>query len=415
VAILVLILSAFAGGGISLYISVISAPSGHHLQLIVVLTAVVLCIIGCGIVVFYQIRVRKALHNQNEAQKIAKLGSWERDLETGRGYWSENRYRLFGLKPKRYAPSPDEFYSLLHPDDRERVKQTVSEALKGAEHYEVSYRLAEDPEKRIFVSRGTVVRDNAGKAVSVVGTSQDITEKVHQEEQNEALIAQKDLFISRLGHDLNTPLTPLVTLLPMIRNQLVDEKQLKRLLICIDSVEQIQNLVASSMQLARRFQPLKTPLDFTTFSLFKSVNDIIHDMTALLDSQKMTCKNLIDPSITIFADHGEVETLFTNLINNAIKFSPSASPIEIKAEQSGCSVTISVLDYGVGLEPEELQHIFEDFYKADPSRHELGSAGLGLSICRQIVLNHGGLITASSGGKGAGTTISFTLLAGDAI
>jgi len=201
----------------------------------------------------------------------------------------------------------------------------------------------------------------------------------------------------------------------MIRNQLVDEKQLKRLLICIDSVEQIQNLVASSMQLARRFQPLKTPLDFTTFSLFKSVNDIIHDMTALLDSQKMTCKNLIDPSITIFADHGEVETLFTNLINNAIKFSPSASPIEIKAEQSGCSVTISVLDYGVGLEPEELQHIFEDFYKADPSRHELGSAGLGLSICRQIVLNHGGLITASSGGKGAGTTISFTLLAGDAI
>lgn len=414
-AILTAIASAFLGGGVSLYISSLRDPSDHHLQLAVALAIVVLCIVGCGIIAYYQISLRLALHNQDEAQKLAGLGSWERDLKTGRGYWSKNRYRLFGLLPRKIAPSQDEFISMIHPDDRNLVKEAVSSAISKGLNYEITYRLANDSLNRVFVSRGAVARDPAGIPLKIVGTSQDVTEKIRQQKLTESLILQKNAFISRLAHDLNTPLTPLVTLLPMLMDRISDEKQLKWMDICINSVEQIRSLVASSMQFARRFQPLRHPLNFTTFPLFDFVNEILQDKAKSFAAKDVICKNSIAPSITICADHAEIEIVFAKILENAVKFSPAGSEIEVKAEQIGCSVTVSVVDHGVGLDQEELQHIFEDFYKADPSRHELGSSGLGLSICRQIVLNHGGLITAVSDGKGLGTTISFTLLAGDDI
>ena len=407
--------SAMLGGAVSGLVSSAGGGGNHFLQLSIALTLVVLAIVAAGTVFYYQRSLRQALHNQDEAQMLAGLGSWERDLASGTGYWSKNRYRLFGMKPRAVAPNQEEFYSLLHPDDREQVRQVVSNALANADSYETIYRLAHDPLKRTFISRGKILRDEHGKAVSIVGTSQDITEKLQHDRLTESLISQKDLFISRLGHDLNTPLTPLVTLLPMVRTAVQDEKQLKRLDLCISSVAHLRNLVSSSMQLARRFQPLRTPLAFGVFSLHEHVDGVLAHMQELFIAHAITSENRVDPQISLYADSGEVETVFFNLFNNAIKFSERGSTVIIDAVKDNCSVNVSVTDSGAGLNEAELPFVFDEFYKADASRHELGSSGLGLSICRQIILNHGGLISASSPGKGFGTTITFTLLAGDAI
>lgn len=414
--IIVGICSALLGAAVSLAVFKYGSPHAHYLQLILALATLVTFIIVVGTVVYFQISFRRALKNQDEAQKIAKLGSWERNLTTGIGYWSDNRYRLFGMKPGRYAPTLDEFYSLLHPDDRERVRNTVSDAFKNSTHYEVQYRIANDAENRHFISRGTIIRDALGKAVSVVGTSQDITEKIEHEKQNAALIAQKDQFIARLGHDLNTPLTPLITLLPMVRKQLDDEKHIKRLDICIQSVTHLRDLVVSSMELAHHFQPLRHTLHFSTFSVSNLVDDVTNSLNDVLKSHSMVVRNIIAPEITIHADMDQIETVIKQILTNAIKFSSKGSEILCSASvENNCSVTISITDHGVGLSSEEITHIFDEFYKADSSRHELGSSGLGLAICRQIILNHGGLIRANSDGKGLGTTLSFTLLAGGAI
>ena len=108
-------------------------------------------------------------------------------------------------------------------------------------------------------------------------------------------------------------------------------------------------------------------------------------------------------------DKLRLEELFDNLIGNSVKYSPNGSDITIDARDDGKFVLVSVKDEGVGMNSEQLDHIFEEFYKADESRHDFGSSGLGLSICKRIVEKHGGKIWAESKGKGKGTTMFFTI------
>jgi signal transduction histidine kinase len=92
-----------------------------------------------------------------------------------------------------------------------------------------------------------------------------------------------------------------------------------------------------------------------------------------------------------------------------VKYSPNGGNITIDAKDDGKFVVVSVKDEGTGMNSEQLNHVFEEFYKADESRHDFGSSGLGLSICKRIVEKHGGKIWAESKGKGKGTTMFFTI------
>jgi signal transduction histidine kinase len=101
--------------------------------------------------------------------------------------------------------------------------------------------------------------------------------------------------------------------------------------------------------------------------------------------------------------------VFNNLITNAVKYSPFGSTVTIDACDEGDFVTVSIKDTGAGLSEEQLDYIFDEFYKADKSRHDFNSSGLGLSICKQIVEKHGGKIWAESLGIGKGSVFYFTV------
>jgi signal transduction histidine kinase len=105
----------------------------------------------------------------------------------------------------------------------------------------------------------------------------------------------------------------------------------------------------------------------------------------------------------------QLRELFANLIANTVRFSPEKGVIRITAEQQAATVTVAIHDDGIGIEAAHLERIFDEFFKADESRHDLDAAGLGLSICKRIVFNHHGRIWAESPGLGKGTTIRFTL------
>jgi signal transduction histidine kinase len=120
----------------------------------------------------------------------------------------------------------------------------------------------------------------------------------------------------------------------------------------------------------------------------------------------------IDPRIAVRVDNVEFEELFYNLISNAIKYSREGGNITINADDRGDIVIISVKDTGIGLTEEQIEHVFDEFFKVDESRHELDSSGLGLSICKKIVNKHGGNIWAESNGRDLGTTIFFTIRKG---
>lgn len=400
------------GAGASLSLHFNGFHIDHRVQLAAGLVLVSLFIVLSMRLAHYQQSLAQAKKNLDEAQQLAALGSWERDLNTGRGYWSENHYRLFGMQPGETAPSLDEFFALIHGDDREQARDTVMAAIRTGSGYEISYRLANDGSSRVFLSRGKVLLDDNRKPVTVVGTLQDVTEKHTQERLREALIKQKDMFITRLGHDLKTPLTPLVALLPLIRSRTSDDKQRELVDICINNASHIKDLVSKTIKVARLSSPAQPLLNLVDIGLAAAVDEFVSIMAVADLGHGTVIENLIKPGIVVQADMHELEVVFLNLIGNALKFSPPGSLVSVDAVSENGLVTSSVRDNGIGLAPAEEIHIFDEFYKVDPSRHDLGSSGLGLTICRQIVEHHGGRIWAESPGLGKGTAIYFTLAAG---
>ena len=225
--------------------------------------------------------------------------------------------------------------------------------------------------------------------------------------QLEEMIRQKDLFLVRLGHDLKTPITPLVTLLPLVRDREQDAKQKELLDVAVENINTLKDLVIKSLKLARVKSSKELKLE--EFGLKEETDKVLRKREQYVDEQNLKISNRIERDIMVRADRVEFEELMYNLVSNGIKYSLPASAIHIEAEPEGEYIRISVIDTGVGLTESQVKHVFDEFYKVDESRHELDSSGLGLSICKNIVKNHGGEIRAMSEGLGKGTTISFTL------
>lgn len=118
-----------------------------------------------------------------QAQRIAHLGYWERDIATDRIYWSDETYRIFGLEPRESVIRFDSFGELLHPEDRVRVAGAIAETIGGGARYDIEYRIVRpNGEIRFIHSQGDVVKDASGKPYHMFGTVQDITEQKHAEQ-----------------------------------------------------------------------------------------------------------------------------------------------------------------------------------------------------------------------------------------
>jgi PAS domain S-box-containing protein len=122
-------------------------------------------------------RLRRTQEQLAEAEQLAQLGSWERDLIEDRVWWSDELYRIFGLLPKQSAPSYQGLLDRIHPDDRGRLDRTVQRILADPGSFRMRIRILR-PDKRVRVlqSRGEVLVDAAGRPIKIVGTAQDITE-----------------------------------------------------------------------------------------------------------------------------------------------------------------------------------------------------------------------------------------------
>lgn len=149
-----------------------------------------------------QARLREGLRQRErslaEAQRIAHLGSWERDVVTGALSWSEESYRIFGLEPGTFAGTVEAFRALVHPDDRSRAAPT-QEDLAAGDPAPVDYRIIRpDGSLRFIHEVSEVIRDAGGTPIRYVGTTQDITERVHLEAQQTRLARLLDELSSEI-------------------------------------------------------------------------------------------------------------------------------------------------------------------------------------------------------------------------
>lgn len=227
-------------------------------------------------------------------------------------------------------------------------------------------------------------------------------------EEIQKLLKHKIEFIGQLGHDLKTPLTPLVGLLPTIKKKEKDP-ELKKLLGIINcNVLFMRDIVGKTLKLERLNSP-KSVLNFEEANLFDCIKNISVNKEYIFKNKNLKFENRVDKNFNVCLDKIEFKELIDNLLSNAAKFTSEGGNISIDAEKKDEFIKVSVSDTGVGLTSEQIEHIFEEFYKADPSRHNLDSSGLGLPICKRIVERHGGKIWVESKGLGKGSTFHFLL------
>lgn len=271
-------------------------------------------------------------------------------------------------------------------------------------------------ELRYVWSSATPLYNMQGDMVGGIQSLRDITDLRRIEQEKTMLEAQlhhssmMESLMTQLSHDLKTPLTPLFALLPMVRKKVADPSLERMLDICQSSVNQIQGLSSKALDLVR-LSCRETRLQTLPVQLSSAVESGSSSCAPLFLQRGITCINAVDQSIVVQAAAEQLNLLFDNLLSNAARYGAANGSVRISAElEPGTgAVVVSVQDDGIGLKPGQSALIFEEFFKTDAARHDLGTQGLGLAICKRIVLNHKGRIWAESAGIGQGTTIRFTL------
>jgi len=228
----------------------------------------------------------------------------------------------------------------------------------------------------------------------------------------QTLLAQKDAFIAQLGHDLKTPLTPVIALLPVLRKRAEDPKSRELIDVITKNVNYVRELVVKTLELAKLSAP-DAGMILKDTSLSSQVKNVLEDRRTIFEEKKIRVENRINEEIVVKADSLRLQEVLDNITGNAVKFSHADGTLIIDAKKDSDSSIVSVKDTGIGMTAEQAGRIFDEYYKADPSRHELDSIGLGLSICKRIVEKHGGKIWAESQGLGKGSTLFFTLQLGN--
>ena len=267
---------------------------------------------------------------------------------------------------------------------------------------------------RYFWATATPLFDNIGNQTGGIESIRDITEYKRAEEERSHLESQlhhakmMESFMVRLSHDLRTPLTPLTILLPLVRKMVIDQELIKLVDICCKCTAAMKKLADKAQLLGSLSATIKAG-ELERITLHSVIEQSLADSADSIAQKSIDCQNDVHTFVVVKVVPNQFKELFANLISNAVHFSPENGIIRISAKQLNETVTVSVHDNGIGLDLGHQERIFDEFFKADESRHDLDAPGLGLTICKRIVLNHQGRIWAESPGSGKGTTIRFTI------
>ena len=246
--------------------------------------------------------------------------------------------------------------------------------------------------------------EDSGQTEGAVVLFHDVTQLRQVEE------IRRD-FVANVSHELRTPLSIFRGYL----ETLLDDPhqppgELLRILEVMERhSDRLHALVEDVLSLAQLESPT-AELDLSEISLPEFLQEILRDWEKRLEAKQLKSQLDVPPDLPkLEADESRLQEVIYNLLDNAVKYSPSGSQISLQAAVSGDRVRVSVADQGIGIREDDLPRIFERFYRADKARsRELGGTGLGLSIVKHIAQLHGGTAEAQSE-PGKGTTISVLL------
>jgi signal transduction histidine kinase len=218
--------------------------------------------------------------------------------------------------------------------------------------------------------------------------------------------------IANVSHDLRSPLAAMQGYLETImmkHDDLAPDERERYLEIVLRNARSLSTLVGELFELsmldAHQIEPQRE-----AFSMAELVQDLVMQFTPMAEELNVTLDaELPDHLARVYADIALVERAISNLIDNALRYTPPGGTVRIVPSNEGDAVSVSVIDTGYGIPPEDLPHIFERFYRVEKSRApDKGGTGLGLAITKKILELHGSTLNVQSI-VDRGTTFSFNL------
>jgi len=361
--------------------------------------------------------VQKELQESREllgiAVQSARMGVWSENLVTNEIWWSEELAQLTGFPGNKYGNTPDDFYKLIHTEDRDRFVEAVRIAVERKSKYEVEFRLQHASGNWLFLTgRGHAAYSKEGEAISIIGIVIDITERKSAEEKLHELNKQlsisdrrKDEFLATLAHELRNPLAPMRNVLEIMRLKEHDDPFVHWSRDIIERhVSQMTHLVDDLME-ASRISQGRLQLRIQKIDICNVMQHAIEASQALMQDSKHIF-NIVRPDSPIFvdADSTRIVQIISNLLTNAAKYTPAGGNICLSLFEDNGEVVISVRDSGIGIPPDQLSNVFTMFSQLTPAlERSQGGLGIGLSLVRGLVELHGGVISAHSEGDGKGS------------
>jgi PAS domain S-box-containing protein len=221
----------------------------------------------------------------------------------------------------------------------------------------------------------------------------------------------KDEFLATLSHELRTPLSAILGWAQVLRRGGRDGADLQRGLQTIERNARAQAQLIEDLLDMSRITSGKVLLDMQMLSPASVIDAAIETVRPAADAKNIHLEKHFDPAAGVVAgDPARLQQIIWNLLSNAIKFTPRDGQVSIRLARHDSQVAITVSDSGMGIQPEFITHVFERFRQADASttrRH--GGLGLGLSIVKHLVEQHGGTVRAESAGEGTGARFTIEL------
>lgn len=230
-----------------------------------------------------------------------------------------------------------------------------------------------------------------------------------KQRQVETLSGAQVEFMNMVMHETKTPLTSILGYTDLLFDKVPADYQREPLAVIKRQAQRILNMVNDLLNIAR-IESGKVKLNKTDIDLREIAEHAMEEVEPLVRTHELTLIKEFEASLPLVkADEDKLHEVFINLLSNAIKFSNKGGKIFISISLVALEMNVAVRDEGLGIEPKDLPHIFDKFYRASKESAERKGTGLGLALCKSVIEAHGGRIWVVSGGPGQGAVFNFAL------